>query len=126
MSGSAFKSSSYTPAAFSVSPLSRYNSDRIPRKEYSSTEQGKIAQQTKVGGRSFSQVKNPELVIHKIIEEGKGILEKHYDIDAKGDSEILLEELGKRNGFFKKKGVVDEDKTARFIIKEWQEGKIKI
>ena len=98
----------------------------IPRKEYSSTESDKIAQQTKVGGRSYSQVKYPEMVIHKIMKDHADVLESLYKIDAKGDSEILLEELGKRKGFFKKKGVVDEDKTARFILREWQEGKIKI
>lgn len=98
----------------------------IPKTQYSSIEQEKIAQQTKVGGRSYSQVKNPELVIHKIMKDHKNLLEKHYKIKAKGDSEILLEELGKRKGFFKKKGIVDEDKTARYILKDWQKGKIKI
>ncbi len=98
----------------------------IPKKEYSSVEQPKIAKQTKIGGRSFSQVKEPELVIASIMKEFRGILEKHYKIKAKSNSELLIEELGKRKGFLKKKGLIDEDKTARFILKEWQQGKIKI
>lgn len=98
----------------------------IPEKEYSNIKSEKIARHTKVGGRSYSQVKNPELVVADIMKSHKGILEKHYKIKAKDNSERLLEELGKSKGFFKKGGIVDEDKTARFILKEWQTGKIKI
>ena len=65
-------------------------------------------------------------MVIELMKEFRGVLEKHYKIRSKYDSEILLEELGKRKGFVKKGGVVDEDKTARFILKEWQEGKIKI
>lgn len=98
----------------------------IPRKEYSSVEQEKISKQTKIGGRSFSQVKNPELVIASIMKDFKGVLEKHYKIKANRDSELLLGKLGKKKGFLKKGKEIDEDKTARFILKEWQTGKIKI
>lgn len=98
----------------------------IPKKEYSSVEQPKISKQTKIGGRSFSQVKEPELVVANIMKEFRGVLEHYYKIKAKSNAELLIEELGKRNNFLKKGGVVDEDKTARFILKEWQEGKIKI
>lgn len=98
----------------------------IPESEYSNIKIDKISKHAKVGGRSYSQVKNPELVIANIIKNHRGILEKHYKINAKSNSEILLEELGKRKGFFKKKGIVNEDKTSRFILKEWQTGKIKI
>jgi ribosome biogenesis GTPase A len=85
-----------------------------------------ISKQTIVGGRSYSQVKNPEIVVLNIIKDFKGILEKFYNINAKGDTEILIEKLGERKGFFKRKGEIDEDKVARFILKDWQEGKIKV
>ena len=38
----------------------------IPKAEYSSIDQEKISKHVKVGGRSFSQVKEPEMVINKI------------------------------------------------------------
>lgn len=98
----------------------------IPKKEYSQVEEEKISRHAKVGGRSYSQVKNPGFVIAKIIKDHKNTLERHYGIEAKGDSEILIEELGKKKGFLKKAGEIDEDKTARLILKEWQEGKIRI
>lgn len=98
----------------------------IPKEEYSQTENEKIAKSAKLGGKSFSQIKEPDIVVSKIIKDHQEALEKHYDIDTQGDAEILIEELGKRKGFLKKGGVVDDDKTARFILKEWQKGEIKI
>jgi ribosome biogenesis GTPase A len=98
----------------------------IPEKEYSNIKTEKIAKNAKISGKSYNQVKNPEFVIADIIKNNKGILEKHYKINAKGNSEILLEKLGKQKGFLKKAGIVNEDKTARFILKQWQQGEIKI
>ena len=96
----------------------------IPNKDYSGTEIQAIAKHTKVGGRSFSQVKNPELVISELMKEYPKLLEKCYKIDAKGNSETLLEELGRQKNFLKKGGKINDDQAARFILKEWQEGKI--
>jgi hypothetical protein len=98
----------------------------IPEKEYSPQDKEKIALNTKLGARSYSQVKEPELVVANIMESYPNLLEKVYKIDAKGDPEVLLEELGKRKGFLKKGGETNEDTTARMIIKEWQTGKIKL
>lgn len=98
----------------------------IPSKEYSSTNEESIAKHTKVGGRSYSQVKYPDMVVNKLVKEFPGILEKHYKIKTKGNSEILLEELGKKFNYFKKGGIVDEDKIARKILKDWQVGVIRI
>jgi len=98
----------------------------IPREEYSQTQQEKISQSTKLGGKSFSQIKYPDIVISDIVKTHQKALEKHYSIKTDGDSEVLIEKLGKKKGYLKKGGIVDEDKTARFILKEWQEGKIKI
>lgn len=98
----------------------------IPEKKYSGIEKEKIAQHTIVGGRSYSQVKDPEFVIAQIIKDYKGVLEKHYKINAKGNSEIFLEELGKKLNFLKKGKQVNIDKTSRKIIKDWQAGIIKV
>lgn len=98
----------------------------IPEKKYSSIEKEKIAQHTIVGGRSYSQVKDPEFVIAQIIKDYKGVLEEHYKINAKGNSEIFLEELGKKLNFLKKGKRVNVDKTSRKIIKDWQAGIIKV
>lgn len=98
----------------------------IPEEKYSHTEKEKIAKQTIFGGRSFSQVKDPELVVAKLIIVYPRVLEKFYNIQANGDSEILIEDLGRKKGFLKKGGLVDIDRTARFILRDWQKGEIKI
>lgn len=98
----------------------------ISKEDYSSINLEKIAKHTKLGARSFSQVKEPEMVIHNLMKEFGSVLEKFYKIKADGDSEILIEELGKRKGFMKKGNNVDEDKTARLILEDWQKGKIKV
>lgn len=97
----------------------------IPKKEYSGINKEQIAKHTKVGGRSYSQVKEPDLVIMQILKNHPGVLQRFYEIKTE-DSEELIEKLGKKKGFIKKKGEIDEDKTARFILRDWQEGKIKI
>jgi ribosome biogenesis GTPase A len=98
----------------------------IPEKEYSTQDREKITLNTKLGARSYSQVKEPELVVANLVKSYPNLLEKFYKIDAKGDPEVLLEELGKRKGFLKKGGEVNEDTAARLIIKDWQTGKIRI
>ena len=98
----------------------------IPQKKYSNIQKDKIAQHVIVGGRSYSQVKDPEMVIAQIIETYPNLLEKHYKIKAKGDSEILIEELGKKLNLLKKGGIVDVDKTARKILRDWQRGEIRV
>lgn len=98
----------------------------IPEKEYSQQDREKISMHAKLGARSYSQVKEPEMVIATLMKDYSKVLEKFYKIDSKGDSEVLLEELGRRKGFLKKGGEVNEDTTARLILKDWQSGKIKL
>ncbi len=98
----------------------------IPAKEYSHTDMTAVSKHAKVNARSSTQVKDPAIVVSEIMKDYAKILEEHYKIDAKGDGEVLIEELGKRRGYLKKGGEINEDKTARLILSDWQEGKIKI
>lgn len=97
----------------------------IAEKEYSHLIQEKVARQARIGARTWSEVKEPEFIIARIMNQYPGMFEKHYNIDAKGNSEILIETLGKKKNWLLKRGEIDTDRTARFILKEWQEGKIK-
>jgi ribosome biogenesis GTPase A len=98
----------------------------IPKKEYSTSNIEAMARNTKVGARSHSQVKDPAVAVTNIMKDYSSVLEKFYNISADGDAEILMEELGRQKGLLKKGNEVDEDKTARLILKDWQTGKIKI
>ncbi len=98
----------------------------IPKAKYSNTEKGKMADHAIVGARSWTQIKEPELVVSKILKNFPRALENHYRTNSKADAEEIINELGARWNCFKKGGNVNEDKTARRILKEWQEGIIKI
>lgn len=97
----------------------------IPNKDYSNSEVDLISKHAKVGARSYSQVKSPEVVVSYLVKEYPAVFDKFYNILSKGDAEILLEKFGRKMGFLKKGNQVDEDRTARVILKDWQEGKIK-
>ncbi len=97
----------------------------IPGREYSTSDNKTWSRNTKVGARSYGQVKNPEVVVSDLMKEYSMLLENFYKISAEGNPEILIEELGRKKGFLNKGNIVDEDKTARFIIKDWQRGKIR-
>jgi ribosome biogenesis GTPase A len=99
----------------------------IPNNEYSSTNKEKVSKHAKVGSRSYSNVKNPDMIIQDLLNEPsiRKKIEKFYNIDSKGDSDYLLEELAKKKSFLKKAGNLDIDRTARDLLKDWQTGKIK-
>lgn len=97
----------------------------IPDSEYSMTSSEKMAHHAMVNARDYNKVKNPDFIINTVMQEYPGKIEEFYNIDAKGNAEELIDKLGKKKNFLLKGGVIDVDRTSRFILKEWQEGKIK-
>ncbi len=89
-------------------------------------EQRVLARHSQIGAITWDRAKDPQMVVNMIMQEYLGILEKHYRIDAKGDSEVLIEKLGRRSNYLKKGNLVDENRTAKKILKDWQEGKIRV
>lgn len=84
-----------------------------------------LKKQSEIGSRNASSVKNPELIVHSLMQKNPGLFESYYNIPANGDSEDLINSLGKKKGFMRKGNMADSDKTARSILKDWQLGKIK-
>jgi len=119
----------------------------IPASLYSS-ESSSFAKDVKVGGRTYSNVKNPEDVVYYLMsapepkdennltekekiltdeaERNSRSIRKFYDIKSDGDMNDLIEELGAKKKFLGKGGKVDVDRTARIILRDWQEGKIVV
>ena len=97
----------------------------IPKDQYSTSKKSKIAEHTIFGGKSYTQVKEPELVVHQMMQKFPEKLQEYYKIKAKS-SEHLIEKLGRQKGFLKKGNKVNEDQTARQILKDWQLGEIKV
>lgn len=98
----------------------------IPERRYSMQDTKKMAEHAKVSARGYDKVKEPEFVVHELMQQYPGLLEKFYNINAKGSSEEIIEQLGRKKHFLLKGNNVDTDRTARLILKDWQDGKIKV
>lgn len=98
----------------------------IPILEKSSTKIKDLVKHQQIGAVTWDKTKNPDLVIDRLMKEYPGLLEKYYKIDAKMDSEFLIETLGKKLNYLKKGNLIDDIRTAKKILKDWQEGKIRI
>jgi len=98
----------------------------IPILEKSSTSIKNLVKQPQIGAVTWDKAKDPDLVIDRLMKEHPGVLEKYYKIQVKMDSELLIEKLGKRLNYLKKGNLVDEVRTAKQILRDWQEGKIRI
>lgn len=69
-------------------------------------------------------VKNPGNVVEDLMSSDAKAIERFYKIDIERDGDVLIEKLGKKKGFLVKGGEVDVDRTARLILRDWQEEKI--
>ena len=98
----------------------------IPDKESTKGKTAYTRKHTEIGIKGWDKVQNPDFIVHNLMQKYPKTFEKYYKVDAEGDAEILLEEIGKRSHFLKKGNQIDIDRTARLVLKEWQEGKIRI
>lgn len=94
-------------------------------KENPETKSADLKKHAQIGIKTFANVKEPQLIILSLMQQYPEKLEKFYQIPANGDSELFLEELGKRKNFLKKGNLIDADRTARYVLKDWQAGKIR-
>lgn len=97
----------------------------IPDSKYTSDSK-KFVEDVKVGGRTYNDVKDPEDVVFYLMKEHFDEIEKFYEIDSRRDVEILIDKLGKKKGFLGKGGKVDVDRVARLILRDWQDGRIRL
>jgi ribosome biogenesis GTPase A len=97
----------------------------IPSNLYSHTEPDKITHHVKVGARNYDRVKNPELMAFNLTKEYPKEFSRYYNFELKDNFEELVEKIGRERNFILRKGKVDEDRTCRMMIKDWQDGKIK-
>jgi len=97
----------------------------IPDDQYSMTNKEKIANHSLAGGKSYTQIKEPELVVAKLFEKYPEVLKKFYKT-ASDDSDELIENVGKSKNFLKKGGKINENRAAKEILRAWQMGEIKV
>lgn len=88
-----------------------------------------------IAAKSPERLKDPETVAGKIIEqfmlEGKvGKLEEFYKFkvtdEEKENPYFILEKLARSKGHLKKGGVTDDTRTSIMLVKDWQEGRLRL
>ncbi len=83
----------------------------------------------KLGSVNYAKIKEPEGIALKIIAAEPELVKKHYGIGGREeqreeDGEEILEQLARKKGKLRKGGIPDTEAAARFLLKEWQEGKL--
>jgi ribosome biogenesis GTPase A len=90
----------------------------------------KSSKLTLLGSKHPEKILDPTKVALEIIGmfvgKDKSVLEKAYKIEIKPLTEYydILLEIGRKRGYLKKGGEVEETKTAITIVKDWQKGKL--
>lgn len=98
----------------------------IAKEDAPATEKENIVRSVKIGIKTYDRVKNPLFVVAKLMRNFPGLFDKHYSYESGNDPEKLIEHLGKKHNLLARGGIVDNDRTARLILKDWQTGKIKL
>ncbi len=97
----------------------------IPEERYSTDDRKLMWKHAKLNAKSYDKVREPEFVVHKLMEDFSGEIQEFYGVDAKNDSEVLIEMLGRKRNYLKKGGEVDIDRAARLVVRDWQLGNIR-
>lgn len=88
-----------------------------------------------IAAKSPEKLKEPDMVAGKVIElfQKSGKLSKIEDYykfkiseDARENSNLILEEIAIARHHLKKGGVPDDRRTALNLIKDWQDGRLKL
>ncbi len=84
-----------------------------------------------IGAKDTERLKDPEKVAYAIIElflkHNKKSFEKFYGIQiTSDDSYEVIEELSKKKSHLLKKGKIDENRTYNMMIRDWQQGRLRL
>jgi len=78
-----------------------------------------------IGTKMFDKVKDPDIYAMELIKFCKGLIETHYDIKAKDEYEAL-EKIAFKFNKLVKGGEPNIELISRMILKDWQQGKIRL
>ena len=77
-------------------------------------------------GTFVHESKESVVDVAKILKETK-TLQKYYDIDEElVDAEEIIEAVGRKRGFLKKGNQIDDSRVAIALIRDWQNGKLRL
>tara|TARA_Y100000310_G_C20655502_1_gene801764 strand:- start:87 stop:944 length:858 start_codon:yes stop_codon:yes gene_type:complete len=85
-----------------------------------------------IGAKDTEQLKNPEIVAHAIIKlfikQNKKAFEEFYKIEFEktDDLEEIINKIAKKKAYLLKGGIFDEHRTIMHIVRDWQQGRLKL
>jgi len=97
----------------------------IPEKEYASERLLQTGKHSRICARSYGQVKDPRAEVYSLLDNYSEIIQRYYGFKDL-DFDDFIEQLGRKNHFLLKGNAVDEERTFRMILKDWQLGNIRI
>ncbi len=84
-----------------------------------------------IGARDSEAIKNPELVAYSLIKffikKNKKAFENFYKMEiTKEDPDVVLKNLAEKKSYFLKGGILDENRACSTLIRDWQQGRLRL
>lgn len=84
-----------------------------------------------IGARDTETMKDPELVAYSVVKlflkSNKKALEDFYGMEIKNDEVYdIICELASKKGHLLKGGELDENRTCAMIVRDWQQGRLRL
>ncbi len=84
-----------------------------------------------IGARDSESLRDPavvaEALVKLFIKKNKKAFEDFYKITIeKEDPEIIIKELAEKKSFFLKGGIADENRASNVLIRDWQQGRLRL
>ncbi len=89
-----------------------------------------------IGARDSERMKNPDLVAYAVIKyfikKNRKAFEMHYDIEITEeelkdeDAYSIIMKIARKRCFLLKGGIPDENRAINLLVREWQEGKLRV
>ncbi len=82
-----------------------------------------------ISSKNPEKIKNLELVAYKILDlfPSKNKVLEYYNVAEKSDdNDEIIQLIGIKKGFMKKRGEVEEIRVAMQIIRDWQRGNLRL
>jgi ribosome biogenesis GTPase A len=89
----------------------------FPNKEKDQAKHGKI------GAVDYAKIKDPEIAALNLITDEMELIQNHYNVFS-NDPEEILQKIAIKFNKISKGGAPNLEVAARFLLKEWQTGKI--
>lgn len=75
-----------------------------------------------IGAIDANRVRDPDLIVLRLLETNPGKFEKHYGVDRSDDLEEVIAAIAFKLNMLKKGGKADIERASRYILRDWQKG----